>query len=310
MQPQALASLLMASLALSFTSWGQSSPAQVQAAAELFDGSVTVTVLDHTRHTVNGLKAEAFRVLQDGQPRTIRSVRAQNGPVCIGFVVDKSGSMRGKFGAIASALRDFLDASNPQNRSFVVTFSDASFLDQDFTTNPALVEKAVAMAHARGGTGLYDAIIASADYLAKASACSRRALVIVSDGEDNESRHTLQYTLAALDEDGDPVVYALGLPTGPSRRTPRGRRVLQTIAESTGGLEFVAESPSDLRKIALKLAEVTAHQYTIHYSGPPSSAAGKSNITVELSERHKDWLVRTNVAPRSMVVPVSQPLAH
>lgn len=310
MRPQASASLLIVFLAFSSASWGQTSAAPVQPAADSSHASITVTVLDHARHPVSGLTAEQFRVLEDGQLKTISSVATQDDPVCIGFVVDKSGSMRGKLGPIANALRSFLDASNPQNHSFVMTFNDDRSLAQDFTSNAALIEKAVATAEPRGGTSLYDAIVASSDYLAETGGCDRRALVIVSDGDDNESLHTLKSTISALQKDGNPILYPLAwLDTHRSFRS-RGQKVVEVLAASTGGVEFFAKNLDDLRKIGPELADVIRHQYAVSYVASAPATAGTGKIAVELNERHKDWLVRTNVAPRSGVLPVSQPLAH
>jgi VWFA-related protein len=257
-------------------------------------------------HPVAGLKPEQFRILEDGQPRTVTSATSSGGPVCIGFVIDKSGSMRGNLFAVAGALRTFTMAGNPQNRSFVVAFNDDPILQQGFTSNPALIERAVDNAEPRGGTALYNAIIASANYLAKAAGCERRALVIVSDGEDNESRHTLEYTVVALQQAGNPFLYAVGLPNAQSAFTSRGRRTLQELAESTGGLEFVAKNLKDLKKIMSKLAGIIRSQYTVSYVLSNSQPSGLAKIAVQVDRAaHSDWLVRANIP----VSPASSPSA-
>src|ERR1051326_5063081 len=103
-------------------------PASVQANA-------IVTVTDHYHHPVIGLKADDFTLYLDGQKQPISSV-ASDVPACIGLIIDRSGSMRGRHAAIASGMADFVRASNTDDSFFVVTFNDDPFLEHDFSRDP------------------------------------------------------------------------------------------------------------------------------------------------------------------------------
>jgi Mg-chelatase subunit ChlD len=93
------------------------------------------TVLDNKGQLVNDLNKNNFKVFEDKIPQTIVSLQHQDTPVSIGMLVDNSGSMRGKRAAVASAALDLVKASNPQDKTFVINFSDQAYLDQDFTSD-------------------------------------------------------------------------------------------------------------------------------------------------------------------------------
>jgi VWFA-related protein len=200
--------------------------------------------------------------------------------------------MRSKHDGIAAALGEFVAAGNPGSQFFVVLFNDAPMLEQDFTGNPALIVKAITRANARGGTAFYDALVATADHLAENSACNKRVLLIVSDGKDNESRKSLEFALRALQDDGNPLVYTLGMPplNGPE---PKGRKVLEMLSAQSGGEAFFAESIGDLRKVALRAAEEIRAQYSITYESPVNHSDPKIKVETR-SAGKKDLTVRVN----------------
>ena len=258
--------------------------------------TVTVTVTGHDHRSVSGLKAEDLTLYEDGQRLSISSIETADVPACVGIVVDESGSMRGKLAAIASAMGDFVRASNPGNRTFVVAFNDEGNIEEDFTADPALIEKAVVRGDPRGGTALYDAVMASADYLAKNKECKRRVLVVVSDGEDNDSRKTLETALAYLQRAGNPLVYAIGLPHPDRTISSHGRHALEEMAGRSGGAAFFADSFNDLHKAALKVADELKNQYAITYV-TAHAKPGVPAIRVEArAPGQKNLAVRTNVA--------------
>ena len=270
---------------------GAASPAQ--SAPQAVQTMIHVTVTDRHHRPVTGLKTENFTLYEDSRQQPILAVTSDI-PACVGLLVDRSGSMRGKHAAIASAMREFVQAGNPANQVFVVTFNDSPYLDQDFTRDPALIERAIAGAEARGGTAMYDAIIASVDHLAENKACGKRVLMIAFDGEDNSSRKSLDYTLHALQTAGNPLVYAIALPhpNGPS--TTRGRRALESLAAPSGGATFFAGDSGEVPKIALKIAEEGRGQYGISYA---RTKAGHPDVKVEARAPGQGNLaVRGNVA--------------
>ncbi|HEV7522894.1 MAG TPA: VWA domain-containing protein [Candidatus Angelobacter sp.] len=273
----------------------QNAAAQAQTAQEAGATTITVTVTDHDHHPVTGLKAEDFTLYENGQRQPISSVSSADTPACIGLVVDRSGSMRGKHAAIASTMREFAQAGNPDNQIFVVLFSDDPTLEQNFTRDAALIERSIARANARGGTAMYDAIIASVGHLAENKRCGKRVLLIVGDGVDNESRKSLEDTLHALQTAGNPLVYAIVLPhpNGPSTRR---QRALEALTAQNGGTTLFAGDSDDMRKIALKIAEEIRSQYGVSYA---RAKTGHPNVKVEArAPDQKDLTVRVNVPVR------------
>jgi Ca-activated chloride channel homolog len=265
-----------------------------QAPPEPAQTTVTVTVTDRDHRPITGLKAEDFTLYEDGQRQPISSVTFGDVPACIGLLVDGSGSMRGKHAAIASAMEEFVRSGNPGSQVFVVMFSDNSFLEQDFTRDAAFVERALARADARGGTAMYDAIIASVDHLAESKACNKRVLVIVSDGEDNESRKSLEYTLKALRNAGNPLIYAIGLPH-PNVPSTHSRHVLEALTAPSGGAAFFIGNLGDIRKSVLKMAEEIRDQYSVTYAAHAKSAYPEIKLEAHAPGR-KGLVVRVNVA--------------
>jgi Ca-activated chloride channel homolog len=262
-------------------------PAPVSAYA-----NAIVTVTDHNHHALTGLKAEDFTLYLDGQKQPISSV-ASDVPACIGLIIDRSGSMRGRHAAIASGMADFVRASNTDDSFFVVTFNDQAFLEHDFTRDPSAIEQAIASAEARGGTALYDAIIASTDHLARNKACKKRALLIVGDGQDNSSRKDLEYTLASLRNGENPFVYIIWLPH-PNGTTRRSESALAELAAPSGGAAHFVKSPEEARKAALKIAEEIKSQYSISYETPAKS--GYTNMKIEAhAAGYKDLTVHANI---------------
>jgi VWFA-related protein len=131
-------------------------------------------------------------VYEDDQPQRIVNFRSDDVPVSIGILVDNSGSMREKRAAVTKAVVNLVKASNKDDEAFVVNFNDEPYLDQDFTSDVNLMREALDRLDSRGGTALYEAVIAAADHLAKLGRKDKKVLLVITDGEDNESRQTLE----------------------------------------------------------------------------------------------------------------------
>jgi len=123
------------------------------------------TVVDQNQRLVTNLQQGAFTVYEDGKPQQITSFRREDIPVAIGIVIDNSGSMRDKRPAVNQAAINLVRASNPQDEVFIVNFNDEYYLDQDFTSNLNQLREGLDRIESRGGTALYDALVASADHL-------------------------------------------------------------------------------------------------------------------------------------------------
>src|SRR5690242_12113412 len=173
--------------------------------------TLSAVVLDSRRHLVTNLAETNFAVYEDNQPQKITFFRRQDIPVSIGIVVDNSGSMRTKRAAVTKAVLNLIQASNPQDEVFVVNFNDDPYLDQDFTNQIPPLREALDRVDSRGGTALYDAVIASADHLAKGAKKEKKVLLVITDGVDNESRESLESAIRKVQDDQGPIIYTIGI---------------------------------------------------------------------------------------------------
>src|SRR5258708_37792403 len=119
--------------------------------------------------------------------------------------------MRTKPTAVTKAVVNLVQASNPNDEVFIVNFNDEPYLDQDFTNKVDLMREALDRVDSRGGTALYDAVIASADHLAKGARREKKVLLVVTDGADNDSRESLEQAVRTLLNDRVPTIYVIRL---------------------------------------------------------------------------------------------------
>jgi Ca-activated chloride channel homolog len=255
---------------------------------------LTATVVDDRQRIVTDLTRGDFSVFEDGKPQTIISFHHEDIPVSIGIVIDNSGSMREKRAKVNQAALNLVRSSNPQDEVFVVNFNDEYYLDQDFTNDLLKLKEALEKIDARGGTALYEAIVASADHLAKDARLERKVLFVVTDGEDNASRETLEQAVKQLQEENGPAVYAIGV-LGDEEHPKRAKRALEIIAQRTGGLAFFPRTLDEVDEISKQVAHDIRSQYTIGYKPTtPKSAGGFRAIHVEAKAKgHGKLIVRT-----------------
>jgi Ca-activated chloride channel homolog len=269
---------------------------------------LNATVIDDGRRLVNDLAQNDFKIWEDGVPQTIAAFQHQDVPVSMGILVDNSGSMRDKRAAVNAAALDLVKASNPLDEAFIVNFSDEAFIDQDFTSDLSKLREGLAHIDSKGGTALYDAVVASADQLAKGAKRSKQVLLIITDGEDNASSLTLEQTIRRIQQLQGPVVYSIGLLFGEDtggRESRRAKRALQLLSDDTGGLAFFPKSLADVDSIAAEVARDIRNQYTIGYhSTKPASEGGYRAVRVEArAQGHGKLIVRT----RSGYYPTANP---
>jgi Ca-activated chloride channel family protein len=241
---------------------------------------VHATVIDDKNHLVTTLDKSAFSVFENNQAQTIASFRHEDVPVAMGIVIDNSGSMREKRDKVNRAALNLVRSSNPQDQVFVVNFNDEYYLDQEFTSDINKLRQALEKVEARGGTALYDAIVASAVYMKDHAKLQKKVLFVVTDGEDNASRESLEEAVRRLQEENGPTVYAIGLLGEEKAR--RARRALETIALRTGGISFFPRTLDEVDAISSSVAHDIRNQYTIGYKPTtPKTAGGYRAIRVE-----------------------------
>jgi VWFA-related protein len=256
--------------------------------------TLQATVVDQKHHLVTTLAPANFEVYEDGQVQQITSFRREDIPVSIGIVVDNSGSMRMKRNAVTKAVVNLVQASNPGDEVFIVNFNDEPYLDQDFTNKIDLMREALDRVDSRGGTALYDAVIASADHLAKGAQREKKVLLVVTDGDDNESRESLEQAVRTVQNDKGPTIYCIGILSKEDRKRT-AKRALEALSLQTGGVAFFPENLDEVDEISREVARDIRNQYTITYkpSNPRSNGGYRSVKVVAHATGYHELQVHT-----------------
>ena len=250
------------------------------------------TVVDDYGRLVTSLDRPAFSVYQNGQPEAITSFRREDVPVAIGIVIDNSGSMRDKRAKVNQAVLNLIRTSNPEDQVFVVNFSQTPYLDQDFTADVNLLQTALHQVSTRGSTALYDAVVASDFHLRNNPRLDKKVLLVITDGQDNMSRETLQDALRKLQSNKGATLYAIGLMNQGMTRS--GREALQNLAASTGGAAYFPQNLDEVDSITRSIAHDIRSQYTLAYNPGGNIGTGYQRITVEVrGPSHSHLTVRT-----------------
>jgi Ca-activated chloride channel homolog len=252
------------------------------------------TVIDDHQHIVTNLDRSAFTVFEDGKQQNIISFHHEDIPVAMGIVIDNSGSMREKRAKVNQAALNLVRSSNPRDEVFVVNFNDEYYLDQDFTNDLLKLKEALEKIDARGGTALYDAVVASADHLKRDARRDKKVLFVVTDGEDNASNESLEQAVRRLQDEAGPQVYAIGI-LGDEEHPKRAKRALEIIAQRTGGMAFFPRTLDEVDQITSTIAHDIRNQYTIGYKPTtPRNAGGFRMVKVEAKAKgHGKMIVRT-----------------
>jgi VWFA-related protein len=273
---------------------------------DAYEVRLNASVIDSGGRTVQTLTQGAFHVYEDGVPQTITSFRHEDLPVSIGLLIDSSGSMYDKRAAVDKASLDLVKLSNPQDEEFLVDFSSEAFIDQDFTSSLDKLQQGLSYIKSSGGTAAYDALVASADYLTKNARNPKQVLIIITDGEDNASSATLEQAIRRIQDLDGPIVYCVGLLFGEDtdkRESRHARRVLESIAEQTGGTAYFPRSLKEVDGIAGEVAADIRTQYTIAYrSTNPPQNGGYRRVHVEAKEKgfsRLDVRTRSGYYPRT-----------
>jgi len=258
---------------------------------------LNATVLDGNR-LVPDLKQDNFQVFEDGVKQTIISFQHTDLPVSIALVVDNSGSMSKKRPSVNKSALDLIQASNPQDEAFVVNFSDEAFIDQEFTSDVNKLRDGLGHIESRGGTALYDAVVASADKLAADAKRPKQVLVLITDGEDNASTLNLEQTIRRVQQLSGPVIYSIGLLFGDEMshaEVRHARRALEMLSTETGGIAFFPKSIEQIDQISAEVARDIRNQYTVGYrSTKPTTEPGFRRIQVNAEAKGMSKLtVRT-----------------
>ena len=257
--------------------------------ANAYEVRLNASVIDGSGRSIDGLAQDAFRVYEDGAPQAIVGFRHEDLPVSLGILIDSSGSMYDKRAAVDAASLDLVRLSNREDEAFLVDFSSEAYIDQDFTSDIRKLQQGLSYVKSSGGTALYDAVIASADYLAKNGKRSKQVLLIITDGDDNASSASLESAIRRVQELDGPAIYTIGLLFGDdvARSEARhSREVLSELAAQTGGQAYFPHSLRDVDGVAREVAQDIRTQYTIAYrSTKAPQLGGYRQIHVEAREK-------------------------
>ena len=257
------------------------------------------SVVDSRNRFVPDLRQDNFHVYEDKVEQKLAVFRREDIPVTLGLVVDNSGSMRDKRERVNSAAITFVKTSQRSDEVFVVNFNDEFYLDldKDFINDPIELREALERIDARGSTAMYDAVIGSLDHLKKGSR-DKHILLVITDGEDNASRKTLEVAVEEAHK-SDAVIYAIGLLSQESKReAKRARKALEALTTATGGKAFFPESVQDVESICTQIAADIRNQYVLAYY-PTNTAKDGSFRTVHVDVNPPRGLGKLEVRTRT-----------
>ena len=245
---------------------------------------IPLTVTDPMDRLVTGLEKENFLVLEDNHNQTIRTFACDDAPVSIGVILDLSGSMSNKVVRARGAVLQFMKTSNPQDEFFVIGFNDRPVLITDYTSSTDDVEARLATVQPSHRTALLDAIYMGLEKMKQAK-YQRKALLIVSDGGDNNSRYTENEVRAAVKE-ADTQIYSIGIfdPQAATVEERNGPMLLNDVSSETGGRLFRVDDLSEMGDIATRISAELRNEYVLGYKTNDARMDGKwRKVKVKLS---------------------------
>jgi Ca-activated chloride channel homolog len=242
------------------------------------------SVFNKEGHFVSSLKKNNFKLYEDGKEQEITYFSQEDVPVSIGFLLDLSGSMKteSKREQSNKAAEAFILASNPQDEVFLIGFNDEVELIQDYTSDIEEVKDSLENTQPTGGTALYDAIYLGV-HKAQEGKRPKKAVVVITDGEDRDSYYKVNELLSKVQE-SDVQIFCVGI-LNPiekkglfgsfTRSAPEiAKEVLTKISEETGGKAFFPDQVVDIHTIVAEIASVLRNQYSIGYTSSNSVRDG------------------------------------
>jgi len=257
--------------------------------------SLVFTVTDRPGRYIKDLQKSDFKVIDDQKPADVSSFRSETDlPLQVGLLVDASNSVRDRFKFEQDAAIEFLNAIiRPRyDKAFVVGFDATPEVTQDFTDNTENLSAGVRMLRAGGGTAMYDALyFACRDKLLKQEQTGpvRRAIILLSDGEDNLS-HVTREEAIDMAARADVIVYTIS--TNISGMKGNGDKVLERIADATGGRAFFPFQMREMSDAFVSIQEELRSQYAVAYK-PANFIADGRYRTIEILAQQKGLKVRT-----------------
>jgi len=262
-------------------------------------------VLDRSGGFVSDLAEQDFSVYENGVPQSIRLFRHEDTPVTAGLVIDHSGSMRPKLNEVIVAATAFAEASNSADEMFIVNFNENASLGlpatSPFTNRSSELDEALSHMPAAGMTALYDAALAGLEQL-RAGSRDKKVLLIVSDGGDNASAHSLTDVLE-MAQQSKAIIYTIGV--FDEGDPDRNLKVLKRLARESGGASFFPESLDQIVGVCESIARDIRNQYTIGYFSNNLADGNYRSIRVDARSPGRGKLL---VRSRAGYIPGSAPI--
>ncbi|HET9696200.1 MAG TPA: VWA domain-containing protein [Terriglobales bacterium] len=231
--------------------------------------TVPVMVTDAKGSPVTDLGKKDFQLLEDSNVQPIDYFYSEDSPISVGLVVDLSSSMGNKIDRVREAVSEFFKNADPKDDYFVITFADKAKLFANTTQSTETIETQLQELKPKGNTALADAIFLGLDKL-KSASYRRRALVIISDGGDNMSRHSLR-SVKNLAKESDAQIYAVDVCDAPSLLFTKkleekfGRQWLTQVTEVTGGRTIAVDGAEEIPGAASQISRELRNQYVLGY---------------------------------------------
>jgi Ca-activated chloride channel family protein len=261
--------------------------------------SLNVTVMDGENHFVTDLTQDEFQVYEDGAKQEVTFFTRSQLPIALALLLDTSASMEDKMATAQEAAVGFAQWLRPEDQAQVIDFDSRVNILQTFTSDAKALEKAIRSTSAGGSTSMYNAIYIALNEMKKVKAQTaeeirRRAIVVLSDGEDTSSLLPFEEVLE-LAKRSETAIYTIGIRS----REPGGLRnfreaefVLKQLAFETGGRAFFPNSVGELPAIYTRISEELSSQYTVGYTSKnPRRDGGWRRIVVRAA--------RPNMTPRT-----------
>ena len=281
--------------------------------------TLNVRVIDRNNRPIDNVKQNEFRVFEDGEPQPIEFFAKEEVPIIYGLAVDTSGSLRSQIQSVIDASRIIITSNKPGDETFIERFisSDKIEIVQDFTADKNLALDGLDSLYVEGGqTAVIDGVYLAAEHVAKYKKGDdndrrRRAMIVITDGEDRNSFYKEDQLFARLREE-DVQIYVIGFVTelekeaGFIRKSPRQKAInlLNKLASETGGRAFYPQSLSELPQIANEIVRDLRTQYVLAYNPTNKARDGsyraiKVTVTESASPEKRIALTRSGrLAPK------------
>ncbi len=237
---------------------------------------INATVTDPQNRYVTGLEKDHFEIFEDRVQQELQYFSSEDVALSLGIVFDVSGSMKDKLSVARDAAVTFLKTGNPDDEYFLTEFSEEPRISQDFTTDIGRLQNLLIFSPAKGMTALYDAVYLALEKVDEGSN-PKKALLLITDGEDNRSRYTFSNVREFVKE-SDVQIYSIGIVSNWNSQLAMGRTgrgLLEELSETTGGRAFFPNSIYEMEDITTKIAVELKNQYVLGYFSTNEEPDGK-----------------------------------